>query len=117
MDAQSEALLVGTRNWVWGLRRECHRLGYELPLSTQRARRVDVQYVLGLQATQQQRAWEALSVCPRTCRTEGAAKCTYWRGFSRRGSRCACGSSGSGTRRGASAAIYGLDLAAAHCQW
>jgi len=23
MDAQSEALLVGTRNWVWGLRREC----------------------------------------------------------------------------------------------
>ena len=29
MDAQSEALLVGTRNWVWGLRRECHRLGYE----------------------------------------------------------------------------------------
>ncbi len=50
MDAQSEALLVGTRNWVWGLRRECQRLGYELPLSTQRARRVNVQYVLGLRS-------------------------------------------------------------------
>ncbi len=33
-----------------------------------------------------------------------------------RGSRC-CGSSGSNTRRGASAAIYGFGLAAAHCQW
>ena len=83
MDAQSEALLVGIRNWVGGLRRDCLRLGYELPLSTQRARRVNVQYVLGLRAAQQQRAWEALSVCPRTCRTEGAAKCTYWRWSSR----------------------------------
>ena len=48
-----------------------------------RVRRVNMQHVLGLRAAQQQRAWEALSVCPRTCRTEVAAKCTYWRWFSR----------------------------------
>jgi len=115
MDAQSEALLVGTRNWVWGLRRECHRLGYELPLSTQRARRVDVQYVLGLQATQQQRAWRC-ALGRAGPRVQLSAR--IGEDFpARRGSRCACGSSGSGTRRGASAAIYGLDLAAAHCQW
>ncbi len=42
MIARSEALLVGTRTWVWRLRRECQRLGYELPLSTQRAQRVNM---------------------------------------------------------------------------
>ncbi len=83
LDAQSEVLVAGTRNWVWGLRQACRRVGFELPLSLQRARPVDVLHVMDLQAAQQQRAWEALSVCPRTCQSEGAAKCTYWRWFSR----------------------------------
>ena len=42
LDAQTEALLAGTRNWVWGLRQACQRLGCQLVLSTRRAQRVDV---------------------------------------------------------------------------
>jgi len=34
-------------------------------------------------SAQRRRAWEALSVCPRTCQSEGAAKCTYRRWFAR----------------------------------
>ncbi len=30
LDAQTEALLAGTRNWVWGLRQACQRLGYQV---------------------------------------------------------------------------------------
>ncbi len=77
LDAQTEALLAGTRNWVWGLPHACQRLGYQLVLSTRRAQRVDVQHVMDLEAAQRRRAWEALTVCPRTCQSEGAAKCTY----------------------------------------
>jgi len=57
--------------------------GYQLVLSTRRAQRVDVRHVMDLEAAQRRRAWEALSVCPRTCQSEGAAKCTYRRWFAR----------------------------------
>ena len=50
LDAQTEALLAGTRNWVGGLRQACQRLGYLLVLSTRRAQRVDVQHVIDLEA-------------------------------------------------------------------
>jgi len=52
-------------------------------LNTRRAQRVDVQHVMDLDAAQRRRAWEALGVCPRTCQSEGAAKCTCWRCFAR----------------------------------
>jgi len=52
LDAQTEALLAGTRNWVWGLRQARRRLGYQLMLSTQRAKRVDMRHVMDLEAAQ-----------------------------------------------------------------
>ncbi len=56
----------------------CPRLGGSLRRPPR-----DVPALSSCEAAQQQRAWEALSVCPRTCRTEGARKCTYWRRLSR----------------------------------
>ncbi len=35
LDAQTEALLAGTRNEVWGLRQACQRLDHQVVLSTQ----------------------------------------------------------------------------------
>ncbi len=83
MDAQWEAMLAKTRNWVWWLRRACRRVRFEMPLSTERAHRVNVSHVMRLYAAAQQQARDALSVCPRTCPSAGAAKCKYWRWFGR----------------------------------
>ena len=83
MDAQCEALLARTHNWVAGLRKACRRVGFVMPLSTERAYCVDIGHVMKLHARQQQQAWEGLGVCPRTCPSQGAAKSKYWRWMAR----------------------------------
>ena len=83
MDAQCEALLAGTKNWVTGLRKACRRVGFVMPLSTERAYSVDIGSVMKLHARQLQQAWEGLGVCPRSCPSQGAAKCKYERWMAR----------------------------------
>lgn len=42
-------------------------MGCDMVLSTEQAHCVDVKHVMQLWVQQQQRAWDSLSVCPRTC--------------------------------------------------
>ncbi len=116
LDAQTEALLAGTRNWVWGLRQACQRLGYQLVLSTRRAQRVDVRHVMDRHSGDGHGRLSAYAHGHARARAQPSAH-TGGGLHARRGNRNACRFSASGTRRGRLASIYDFGLGAALCRW
>ena len=68
--------------FVGGLRSACHAIGFELEVNRTQPQRLDVATILALADHRQEISLnDHTDICPRTCPSQGASRCTYVRWF------------------------------------
>ena len=77
------AVRDGVRNWVKGLLDALEHAGYHPQLVVEELQVIDVAQLAVALRRQRQDVWDAVDICPRTTRSEGARLCTYARWFRR----------------------------------
>ena len=83
LDGCRDAVRGGSRNWVQTFFKGLLRLGYPLTIRLDALPVVDADVLRGLIARRAGAVWQGLHLCPRTCPSEGATRCTYLRWFAR----------------------------------
>ena len=82
-DAVQLARRDGVRNWVKGLLDALEHAGYHPQLVNEELQVIDVAQLAMALGRQRQAIWDAVDICPRATRSEGARLCTYARWFRR----------------------------------
>lgn len=83
LDSCADAVGGNVKNWAGTLMKRLLSLGYALTIRSDSLPVIDLDVVRCRLHAQADEVWQELALCPRTCPSEGAARCTYLRWFAR----------------------------------
>jgi len=83
LDALWYAITHNTKNWAWAFIRGLRDMQYDFPIRCDTLVPVHLPCVFHLLDAPVLSLWQGLDICPRTCPSQHATLCTYYRWFAR----------------------------------
>ena len=83
LDCCTAAVVSSQRNWAWSMFKAIRATGYKLGIRVNGLDIIDIAALKQHLTQQQDVIWDGLDVCPRTCPSQKARCCTYFRWFAR----------------------------------